>query len=221
MGIYSQEKYYRLGDGEGEWVLDKCKGFMGNYYLCPMYLYIKNMVCDRCKTAVANALTNQQIPFQHIELGEVTLPEQPSKEKLVALKTSLEQLGFELIDDKKSKIIEKIKAEIIQSIRQREGKVKINFSSYLAEKIGKDYSSLSSLFSEVEGTTIEQYIIHQKIEQAKELLVYNEFTLSEIADQLNYSSVAHLSNQFKKVTGLTPSHFKNLRHNTRKPLDKV
>jgi AraC-like DNA-binding protein len=186
-----------------------------------MNLYIKNMVCDRCKTAVANALTNQHIPFQHIELGEVTLQGEPPKEKLAALKNNLEQLGFELIDDKKSKTIEKIKAEIIKAIHQPKGKIKINFSSYLAEKIGKEYSSLSSLFSEVEGTTIEQYIIHQKIERAKELLVYNEFTLSEIADQLNYSSVAHLSNQFKKVTGLTPSHFKNLRHNTRKPLDKV
>jgi AraC-like DNA-binding protein len=187
----------------------------------PMNLYVKNMVCDRCKSAVANALKNQHILFQHIELGEVTLPEEPSKEKLAALKKNLEQLGFELTDDKKSKTIEKIKAEIIKVIHHPERKVKINFSSFLAEKIGKDYSSLSSLFSEVEGTTIEQYIIHQKIERAKELLVYNEFTLGEIADQLNYSSIAHLSNQFKKVTGLTASHFKNIRHNTRKPLDKV
>ncbi|MFM9838695.1 MAG: helix-turn-helix domain-containing protein [Cyclobacteriaceae bacterium] len=186
-----------------------------------MNLYIKNMVCDRCKTAVANALKNQHIPFQHIELGEVILQEDLSKEKLAALKNNLEQLGFELIDNKKSKTIEKIKAEIIKAIHQPERKIKINFSSFLAEKIGKDYSSLSSLFSEVEGTTIEQYIIHQKIERAKELLVYDELSLSEIANLLNYSSVAHLSNQFKKVTGLTPSHFKNLRHNTRKPLDKV
>jgi AraC-like DNA-binding protein len=179
------------------------------------------MVCDRCKAAVANALKNEQIPFQHIELGEVTLTEQPSNEKIEALKNNLEKLGFELIDDKKSKIIERIKGEIIKVIHQPSGKKKINFSSYLAEKIGKDYSSLSSLFSEVEGTTIEQYIIHQKIEKAKELLVYNELTLSEIADLLNYSSVAHLSNQFKKVTGLTPSYFKNLRYHTRRPLDKV
>jgi AraC-like DNA-binding protein len=186
-----------------------------------MNLYIKNMVCDRCKTAVANAFTAQHVPFQHIELGEVTLPEAPSKEKLEALKNNLEQLGFELIDDKKSKTIEKIKAEIIKAVHQPEGKIKINFSSYLAEKIGRDYSSLSSLFSEVEGTTIEQYVIHQKIERVKELLVYNEFSLSEIADQLDYSSVAHLSNQFKKVTGLTPSYFKNLRSHLRKPLDKV
>jgi AraC-like DNA-binding protein len=179
------------------------------------------MVCDRCKTAVVNALTNQHIPFQHIELGEVTLQEEPSKEKLAALKDNLEQLGFELIDDKKSKLIEKIKTEIIKTIRHPKQKIKMNFSTYLAEKIGKDYSSLSSLFSEVEGTTIEQYLIHQKIERVKELLVYNELSLSEIADQLNYSSAAHLSNQFKKVTGLTPSHFKNLRDNLRKPLDKV
>ena len=179
------------------------------------------MVCDRCKTAVANALRNQNILFQHIELGEVTVPEEPSREKMTLLKDDLERLGFELIDDRKSKIIEKIKAEVIKAIHHPERKIKINFSSFLAQKIGKDYSSLSSLFSEVEGTTIEQYIIHQKIERAKELLVYNELSLSEIANLLNYSSVAHLSNQFKKVTGLTPSHFKNLRQNTRKPLDKV
>ena len=118
-------------------------------------------------------------------------------------------------------MIEKIKTEVINLIHKPNAKLKINFSTYLADKIGKDYSSLSSLFSEVEGTTIEQYTIHQKIERAKELLVYDEHSLGQIADQLNYSSVQHLSNQFKKITGLTPSHFKNLRDNTRKSLDKV
>lgn len=184
-------------------------------------LYIKNMVCDRCKMAIISELDKQGIAFQSVELGEVVLKEQPAKSKLDPFKVGIEQLGFELIDDKKSKIIERIKAEVIQAIRQPKLKIKTNFSIHLSQKIGKDYSSLSSLFSEVEGTTIEQYMIHQRIERAKELLVYDEITLSQIANQLNYSSVAHLSNQFKKVTGLTPSYFKNLRHKARKPLDKV
>ena len=186
-----------------------------------MILYIKNMVCDRCKMAVVNELERQGVVFQSVELGEVILKEQPAKSTLDAFKVGIEQLGFELIDDKKSKIIEKIKAEVIQTIRQPDTKIKTNFSIHLAQKLGKDYSSLSSLFSEVEGTTIEQYMIHQRIERAKELLVYDELTLSQIANQLNYSSVAHLSNQFKKITGLTPSHFKGIRSKARKPLDKV
>lgn len=179
------------------------------------------MVCDRCKTAVTSELNKHGIDFQHVELGEVVLKEKPAKSSLDSFKNGIELLGFELIDDKKSKIIEKIKAEVLQTIRQSNVKIKTSLSVHLALKLGKDYSSLSSLFSEVEGTTIEQYAISQRIERAKELLVYDELTLSQIASQLNYSSVAHLSNQFKKVTGLTPSYFKNLRHKTRKPLDKV
>lgn len=179
------------------------------------------MVCDRCKMAVIRELEKQKIPFTKVELGEVELMETVDNIKLKNFRNGIEILGFELIDDKKSKIIGKIKAEIIKAIHQRDQKIKVNFSAYLSEKIGKDYSSLSSLFSEVEGTTIEQYMIHQKIERAKELLVYNELSLGQIADQLNYSSVQHLSNQFKKVKGLTPSHFKNLRSHNRKPLDKV
>lgn len=179
------------------------------------------MVCDRCKMAVVNELENHGIDFQYVELGEVVLKEQPTDTKLDAFKMGIERLGFELIDDKKSRIIEKIKAEAIQTIRQKDQKIKKKFSAHLAEKLGKDYSALSSLFSEVEGTTIEQYLIHQRIERAKELLVYDELTLSQIANQLSYSSVAHLSSQFKKVTGLTPSYFKNLRHKDRKPLDRV
>ena len=186
-----------------------------------MILYIKNMVCDRCKTAVVKELEKHSIKFQNVELGEVALNEQPAKAKLDSFRSGIELLGFELIDDKKSKIIEQIKAEVIHIVRQPKAKIKTNFSTYLAQKLGRDYSSLSSLFSEVEGTTIEQYMILQRIERVKELLVYDELTLSQIANQLNYSSVAHLSNQFKKVTGLTPSYFKNLRHKTRKPLDKV
>lgn len=173
------------------------------------------MVCDRCKTAVVKVLRDQNISFQHIELGEVEIAEVLNKEKTTLLKTALHQLGFELIDDKKSRIIEQIKTEVITSIQQANQKAKKNFSTLLSEKIGKDYSSISSLFSEVEGTTLEQ------IEKAKELLVYDELTLGQIADRLHYSSIQHLSNQFKKVTGLTPSHFKKMRHPSRKPLDKV
>ncbi len=179
------------------------------------------MVCDRCKMAVIRELERHKISFQKVDLGEVVLSLKPDPIKVIAFKKSIEPLGFELINDKKSRTIEKVKAEVIKVIHQPDEKIKINFSIYLAKKIGKDYSTISSLFSEVEGTTIEQYTIHQKIEKAKELLVYNELSLGQIADQLNYSSVQHLSNQFKKVTGLTPSHFKKLRHNTRMTLDKV
>ena len=179
------------------------------------------MVCDRCKMAVTRELEKHKIPFQKVDLGEVVLSVNLNSINIQDFKRSIEPLGFELIDNKKSKVIEQVKAEVIKLIHQPSEKIKTNFSTYLANKIGKDYSSISSLFSEVEGTTIEQYTIHQKIERAKELLVYNELSLGQIADQLNYSSVQHLSNQFKKVTGLTPSHFKKLRHNTRKTLDKV
>jgi AraC-like DNA-binding protein len=184
-------------------------------------LYIKNMVCDRCKMAVVNELEKQHIAFQKIELGEVTVTEKIDASRLKIFKENIERLGFELIDDKKSKLIEKVKTEIINLLYKPNAKLKLNFSSYLADKIGKDYSSISSLFSEVEGTTIEQYFIHQKIERVKELLVYDELSLSQIADQLEYSSVQHLSSQFKKVTGLTPSHFKKIDDKKRQVLDKI
>jgi AraC-like DNA-binding protein len=186
-----------------------------------MKIYVKNMVCDRCKAAVKGELEKNQIPYKSVELGEIEFDTQPSILSLQSFRSGIELLGFELIDDKKSRVIEKIKAEIIKSIQEPDQKTKTNFSIHLAQKIGKDYSTLSSLFSEVEGTTIAQYVINQKIEKVKELLVYDELTLNEIALHLNYSSVQHLSNQFKKVTGLTPSYFKKLRHHSRKPLDKV
>jgi len=186
-----------------------------------MNIYIKNMVCDRCKTAVASVFSKHAISVEQIELGEVIIADSLNKEKILALKQTLFELGFELINDKKSRTIEQIKTEVIAHIQYPTQKIKKNFSTYLAQKIGKDYSSLSSLFSEVEGTTLERYIINQKIEKAKELLVYNELSLGQIADQLNYSSVQHLSNQFRKVTGLSPSHFKKMRHPSRKALDKV
>lgn len=183
-------------------------------------LFIKNMVCDRCSMVVRQELEKIGMKPLHVALGEITLSEAPSSDNLHRLSDSLSSVGFSLIDDKKSLIIEQIKNAIIDIVH-RGKQLKINLSDHLADVIGRDYSYLSNLFSEVEGTTIEQYFIHQKIEKAKELLVYGELTLSQIASDLGYSSVAHLSNQFKKVTGLTPSHFKKVRDNKRLPIDKV
>jgi AraC-like DNA-binding protein len=155
-----------------------------------------------------------------IALGEVTTADKLSDNEYHALKTELESLGFELIDDTKSRLIEKIKNSIVQLIHHQEY-AKTNYSQHIESQLHKDYSYLSTLFSEVEGITIEKYIINQKIEKIKELLVYDELTLSQIADLMGYSNVAYLSTQFKKVTGLTPSHFKQVKENKRKPLDKV
>ena len=156
-----------------------------------------------------------------VQLGEVELKQDIPGEQLTLFKNRLNELGFELIDDSRSKLIEKIKLLVIELIHHGNGHLQQNYSEYLASKLNREYNYLSHLFSEVEGTTIEKYIINQKIERVKELLVYNELTLSEIADSLGYSSVAHLSGQFRKVTGLTPSHFKKLKENKRKPLDEV
>jgi YesN/AraC family two-component response regulator len=150
-----------------------------------------------------------------LQMDQDSIPHDDLVEKL------LESLGFEIIDDKKSRIIEKIKNTIIDLVHHQDNDVKINLSDVLSDKLHHDYNYLSNLFSEVEGTTIEKYFIAQKVEKVKELLVYDELSLSEIANRLNYSSVAYLSNQFKKVTGLTPSHFKQIKEDKRKPLDKV
>ncbi|WP_179946963.1 helix-turn-helix domain-containing protein [Niabella ginsenosidivorans] len=186
-----------------------------------MKLYIKNMVCNRCKMAVKATLDRLHIPVAGIELGEVKLERVITPGEKEQLEADLNALGFELIDDKKSRLIENIKKEIIQLVHHQDGELKTNLSDYLGSRLHHDYNYMSNLFSEVEGTTVEKYFINQKIERVKELLVYDELTLSEIAYQLNYSSVAHLSNQFKKVTGFTPSYFKNIRHEKRKPLDMI
>jgi AraC-like DNA-binding protein len=160
------------------------------------------------------------VPVQ-VELGEVVLEENdisPIKEQL---KQELQSFGFDLLDDKRTKTIEKIKNLIVDLVQNKNSNLQITLSDYLTKELHRDYSALSNLFSQVEGITIEKYYIFQKIEKVKELLVYNELTLSEIAFQLNYSSVAHLSNQFKKVTGLTPSHFKKMRTIKRRPLDEL
>ena len=184
-------------------------------------LSIKTMVCNRCIMVVQSELNELGLNLLEIKLGEVTLETEPTSAQKATLENKLNKLGFEVIDNKKGRIIEKIKNAIIDQVHYQDNASKINLSDLLNEKLNHDYNYLSNLFSEVEGTTIEKYFIAQKIEKVKELLVYDEFSLSEIAFRLNYSSVAYLSNQFKKVTGLTPSHFKKIREEKRKPLDQV
>lgn len=187
-----------------------------------MKLYIKNMVCDRCKMAVNQILTQLNLEVEQIELGEVIIQQDLDEQTQTILAQKLNDVGFELLDDKRKKIVEKIKNVVIEMIYQADDSVdKITPSFLIAERVGRDYKYLSTLFSEIEGKTIEQYLIFQKIERVKELLVYDELTLSQIADQLHYSSVQHLSNQFKKVMGLTPSRFKELQSHTRKALDEI
>lgn len=184
-------------------------------------IFIKNMVCDRCIMVVQNELEKLGLDAKNIKLGEVILSKEITSLEKENLSKTLEPLGFEVIDDKKGRIIEKIKNIIIDLVHHQDSDVKTNLSDVLSDKSHHDYNYLSNLFSEVEGTTIEKYFIAQKVEKVKELLVYDELSLSEIANRLNYSSVAYLSNQFKKVTGLTPSHFKQIKEDKRKPLDKV
>ena len=186
-----------------------------------MKLYIKNMVCNRCIMVVQNELNKLGLKTSNITLGEVTLEKEPTVEQKKKIETALSSFGFEVIDDKKSRVIEKIKKVIINLVHHQDSDLKSNLSDLLSKELNHDYNYLSNLFSEVEGTTIEKYFIAQKIEKVKELLVYDELSLSEIAYRLNYSSVAYLSNQFKKVTGLTPSYFKQIKNDKRKPLDKV
>jgi len=184
-------------------------------------LFIKNMVCNRCIMVVQNELNKLGLEIKNIKLGEVTLEKEPNSNERDALEGVLVPLGFQVIDDKKSRIIEKIKNIIIDLVHYQNNEAKTNLSDILSERLNHDYNYISNLFSEVETTTIEKYFIAQRVEKVKELLVYDELSLSEIAYRLNYSSVSYLSNQFKKVTGLTPSHFKQIREDKRKPLDKV
>lgn len=183
-----------------------------------MKLYIKNMVCDRCKMAVKSELDKVGLHYSRVELGEAEIMEDLPTAQVDHLNHALKKHGLELIEDKKSIQVEKIKTLIIELVHYRDEQIKTNLSDFLSEKLNHNYTYLANLFSEVKGTTIEKFYLSHKIEKVKELLVYDELTLSEIADKLHYSSVAHLSNQFKKMTGLTPSHFKNLRHKRRNPL---
>jgi AraC-like DNA-binding protein len=186
-----------------------------------MKLYIKNMVCGRCEVAVKMELEKMELPVISIKLGEIELSRELAEDETESLANNLKNLGFELLEDEISKTIEQIKNLVIDLVHYRNEKMKINLSTYLSEDLSQDYSTLSKLFSEREGITIEHYFIAQKIEKAKELLVYDELSLSEIAIQLNYSNVAHLSNQFKKVTGFTPTQFKKLEENIRKQIDSL
>jgi len=186
-------------------------------------LYIKNMVCNRCIKVVKDELDKLKIQTKSITLGEVVTLDNIENLPLDKIKSVLEENGFEFIENKNAKIVERIKNFIIKTIYDSDKLLKEhdNFSSLIEKELDKDYHYLSSLFSSLESITIEQFIILQKIEHAKELLKYGELTLSEIAYKLGYSSVQHLSNQFKKITGFTASQFKNMTENMRKPLDKL
>ena len=186
-----------------------------------MKLYIKNMVCIRCKMVVKEELGKLGLRHAVVELGEVELMENISAVQREQIQTALLKSGLELMDDKKSVLIEKIKNIIIELVHYSEEPLAINFSEYLSRKLDHDYTYLANLFSEVQGITIEKFFIAHKIERVKELLVYNELNLTEIAYKMHYSSVAHLSTQFKKVTGLTPSHFKQLKNKRRSMLEDL
>lgn len=178
------------------------------------------MVCPRCITSVENLLKEKQIEYQDIRLGEVQTASDLSESQVKELAASLQALGFELLNDPASKTIETIKNNLIQKVQAG---IEDHFSiqKYLSAKIYKDYSSVSKLFSEVEGITIEQYFILQRVEKAKELIIYDEMTFSDIATFLGYSSSQHFSSQFKRVTGMTPTAFKSLGNQKRKPIDSL
>lgn len=186
-----------------------------------MKIYIKYMVSLRCKMVVKEELKQLGLHFIVVDLGEVEIMEDLTQIQRVALKASLQNSGLELMDDKRAVLIEKIKNVIIEMIHYGEELPKINYSDFISEKLNYDYTYLSNLFSEVKGVTIQQYIILHKIERVKELLLYEELNLTEISYLLQYSSVAHLSNQFKKITGLTPSKFKLLKNRHRNSIEDI
>jgi AraC-like DNA-binding protein/copper chaperone CopZ len=186
-------------------------------------LYVKNMVCDRCIRVVRDELTKIRLDVRSVSLGEVVVGGAPEELPIERIKSVLDENGFELIEDRRAKTIEQMKLAILRYVRadhdRRDKKIKL--SDYLSKELRLDYHFLSTLFSSVENVTIEQYVIRQRIERAKELLKYGELTLSEIAYKLGYSSVQHLSNQFKSITGFTPTKFRSLTGQLRKPIDKV
>ncbi|MDF2455943.1 MAG: transcriptional regulator, AraC family [Cytophagaceae bacterium] len=186
-------------------------------------LHIKNMVCPRCIKVVSDELCTLGFDIHHIELGKVELKSAPTSEDLQKIKTSLKNNGFELLDDKKSRVIEKVKILIIEGIRDGKfSEMNINFSQYLSKELQMEYTHLSSLFSSVEGKSIERFVILQKTERIKELITYGELSMKEIAHFLDYSSLQALSGQFKKETGLTPTAFKALSDgNSRKPISSI
>jgi YesN/AraC family two-component response regulator len=187
----------------------------------PNTIFIKNMVCQRCIITVENIFHNLHIPFNEVSLGEVQLEQKLSEKELKEVDKALHEVGFELIDTRVNKIIEDIKQAVLEYLNLGMDSQNLKLSSFITNKIPYDYSYLSDLFSSVEGKTIEQFFILQRIEKVKELLVYDQLSLTEISYQTGFSSVHHLSAQFKKVTGLTPSHFKKIGTEKRKSLDKL
>lgn len=186
-----------------------------------MVLHIKNMVCDRCIMVVRQQLDKLGLDYKNVQLGQVELRSQPTSEQLSQLRLQLIDNGFELLDNKKARIVEGIKNTIVTLVHRNDEDLNLKLSALLEEKLQRDYHYLSTLFSSVEGLTIERYAILQRIERVKELLMYDQESLGEIAYEMGYSSVQHLSQQFKKITGLTPSQFRNLKEKNRKPLDKI
>ncbi|WP_293892323.1 AraC family transcriptional regulator [Flavobacterium sp.] len=186
-----------------------------------MKLYIKNMVCGRCKMVVKSIFEIMGIIPLSVELGVVELENDIQDVEKQELLKKLRAIGIDLIDDKKSKTIDKIKTLIIDLVQNKNNDLKINLSDYISQELHQDYNTLSNLFSEVENTTIEKYFMNQKIEKVKELIIYDELSLSEIAYSLNYSSVSHLSNQFKKITGFSPTYFKNLKYIKRRQIEDL
>lgn len=184
-------------------------------------LHIKNMVCNRCILVVKSELEKLGLNYLSVDLGEITFQNSISQEDKIEIAKQLEILGFEILDDANSKTIEKTKSILIDLIQNKNNDINITISDYLKEKLHQDYSKLSNLFSEVEGISIEKYLINLKVEKVKELIVYNQLTLSEISNLLHYSSSAHLSNQFKKVTGFSPSYFKKMKGSKRTQLDQL
>lgn len=179
------------------------------------------MLSNRCKMVVKEVLKELGLHFIIVDLGEIEIMENISSREREELKIALQESGLELMDDKRAILIERIKTTIVDMVHHTEEGLKVNFSTFLSEKLHHDYTYLANLFSEVQGTTIEQFIISHKVERIKELILYGELNITEIAWKMNYSSVAHLSNQFKKVTGLSPSHFKQLKNNTRSPIEDI
>lgn len=186
-----------------------------------MKLYIKYMVSNRCKMAVKDELQKLGLHFVIVDLGEIDIMEDILPEQREKLKAALLLSGLELMDDKRAVLIEKVKNVIIEMIHHADELPKTNYSDFIADKLNFDYTYLSNMFSEVKGITIQQFIIIHKIERIKELILYGELNLTEISYKLNYSSVAHLSNQFKKITGLSPSHFKQLKDKKRNPIEEI
>jgi len=186
-----------------------------------MRIHIKNMVCKRCILAVDNLFREFGYEPVSVSLGRVELAREINAENFNQIRKRLNELGFEIIEDHKARIIEKIKNVVIEHVYKSDEELKFNFSKIIESELNMNYNYLSNLFTSAEGITIEKYIIYQKIERVKEYLVYNELTISEIAIKLGYSNSAHLSTQFKKVTGLTPSYFKEIGQNKRKTIDQV